>query len=183
LAGLALGFAGVLVVLGAWHGVGGAAGRGGASLSGQAMLFGAVACYGFAFPYMRRNVAGRPYTGVALSAGQLVMATMQLAIIAPFVAGPPPAPWRLSPSVIGSVAVLGAAGTGLAFALNFHVVRVAGATTASTVTYLPPVVATLAGVVVLHEQLTWNQPVGAVVVLAGVAVSQGVLKRLRRARP
>ncbi len=171
LAGLALGFAGVLVVLGAWRGVGGA------SLLGQVMLFGAVSCYGFGFPYMRRYLAGQPYTGVALSTAQLLVATAQLAIIAPLVAGAPPVPWRLSAPVIGSVVALGALGTGLAFALNFHVVRAAGATTASTVTYLPPVVATIAGVVVLHEHLTWNQPVGAAVVLAGVALSQGLLRR------
>jgi len=172
LAGLALGFAGVLVVLGAWRGVGSA------SLPGQLMLFGAVTCYGFGFPYMRRFLAGRPYSGVALSTGQLMVATVQLAIIAPLVAGPPPAPWHLSAAVAGSIGALGVLGTGLAFALNFHVVRVAGATTAATVTYLPPVVATIAGVAVLHERLTWNQPVGAVVVLAGVALSQGALKRL-----
>ena len=177
LAGLALGFAGVLVVLGAWRGVGGAShGAGGASLAGQLMLFGAVACYGFGFPYLRRFLAGQPYSGVALSTGQLLMATAQLAVIAPLVSGPPPVPWHLPLPVIGSVLALGALGTGLAFALNFHVVRVAGATTAATVTYLPPVVATIAGVVVLHEHLTWNQPVGAAVVLAGVALSQGLLR-------
>src|SRR6266540_821555 len=126
----------------------------------------------------RQRLAGLPYSGVALSTGQLMVATVQLAIIAPLVAGPPPAPWHLSAAVAGSIGALGVLGTGLAFALNFHVVRVAGATTAATVTYLPPVVATIAGVAVLHERLTWNQPVGAVVVLAGVALSQGALKRL-----
>jgi threonine/homoserine efflux transporter RhtA len=41
------------------------------------------------------------------------------------------------------------------------------------VTYLIPFFATLIGVIGLGEHLTWYQPVGALVVLAGVAVSQG----------
>jgi drug/metabolite transporter (DMT)-like permease len=75
---------------------------------------------------------------------------------------------------------LGALGTGIAFAMNFHVVNVAGATTASTVTYLTPVVATAAGVVLLGEGLAWYQPVGACVVLAGIAVSQWTPAAARR---
>jgi len=44
------------------------------------------------------------------------------------------------------------------------------------VTYLIPVVATLAGVLVLDERLAWYQPTGAAIVLVGVAVSQGMLR-------
>jgi drug/metabolite transporter (DMT)-like permease len=174
LAGLVVGFLGVLVVLGIWRGVHGG------SLLGQAMLFAAVTGYGLNFTYIRRFLAGRPESGIALSSGQLLMATLQLAVIAPLVAGAPPVPWRLSPAVLGSMLALGAVGTGVAFALNFHVIQAAGATTASTITYLTPVVSTVGGVLVLHEHLTWNQPLGAVVVLAGVAVSQGALGALRR---
>jgi drug/metabolite transporter (DMT)-like permease len=43
-----------------------------------------------------------------------------------------------------------------------------------------PVVATVAGVLVLGEHLRWNEPVGALVVIAGVAVSQGLATRLMR---
>ena len=85
--------------------------------------------------------------------------------------------------MIGSVLALGVLGTGLAFVLNFRVIRYAGATTSASVTYLMPIVATIIGVVVLKEQLNWYQPVGASVVLTGVAVSQGLLRRpVRRSR-
>ena len=47
-----------------------------------------------------------------------------------------------------------------------------GATTAASVTYLVPLFSTLLGVLVLSEELLWHEPVGALVVLAGVAVSQ-----------
>jgi drug/metabolite transporter (DMT)-like permease len=108
--------------------------------------------------------------------------TVQMAVLAPLIAGSPPALGELSWSVIGSVVALGVFGSGLAFAFNYHVVRVAGVTTASMVTYLPPVIGAVAGIVVLGEQLTWNQPVGGLIVLAGVAVAQGRLARVPRKR-
>jgi drug/metabolite transporter (DMT)-like permease len=174
--GIGLGFVGVLTVLGVWQGVGGA------HLTGQLMCFGAAACYGLAIPYQKKFVAGHAASGLALSAAQLLIATVQLAIVAPLFAGAPPAPTGLSLDVIASVLALGALGTGLAFVINMHNIRVAGATTASTVTYLIPIVSTVIGVVALGEGVTWYQPVGALIVLLGVAVSQGLLGgRVRRA--
>jgi drug/metabolite transporter (DMT)-like permease len=82
-------------------------------------------------------------------------------------------PW----TVVGAVVVLGAIGTGLAFVINMRNIRLVGASTASMVTYIIPVFATVAGVVVLHEHLQWFQPVGALVVLIGVAVSQNAFRR------
>ncbi|MEV1289425.1 DMT family transporter [Micromonospora sp. NPDC049679] len=172
--GMALGFLGVLVVLGVWEGVGGA------QFAGQLMCFGAAACYGLAIPYQKRFIAGRPESGVALSAAQLLLATAQFAIVAPLIAGAPPAPTRLSLDVVASVLALGALGTGLGFVINLRNIRLAGASTASTVTYLIPIFAVLIGVIGLDEHLAWYQPVGALIVLAGVAVSQGLLGPRRR---
>ena len=171
--GLLLGFAGVLVLLGVWQGVDGT------QLTGQLMCFAAASCYGFGIPYQKKFVTGGSQSGVALATTQLILATGQLAVIAPLVAGPPPVPWTLSGNVIASVAALGALGTGVAFILMFHTIRLAGASTASMVTYLIPLVATVMGVLVLQEQLSWHQPVGGLIVLAGVAVSQGLLSRRR----
>lgn len=42
-------------------------------------------------------------------------------------------------------------------------------------TYLVPIFAVLLGALVLGERLTWHQPVGALVVLLGVAVAQGLV--------
>lgn len=180
-AGIAMGFVGVLVVLGVWQGVTGAA------LTGQLMCFGAAACYGFVIPYLKRFVAGEPITGLALVAGQVITASVVLAVVAPLVAGAPPAPTSLSAEVIGSMLALGVFGTGFAFLIHFRNIRLVGASAASLVTYLVPVFAVLAGVVVLGEQLRWFQPVGALVVLSGIALMQGLpagwAARRRRAQP
>ncbi|TNH25968.1 DMT family transporter, partial [Micromonospora orduensis] len=125
---------------------------------------------------------GSAHSGLSLSAAQLLLAAGQLAIVTPFVAGAPPLPTELSAKVVASVLTLGVLGTGLAFVINMRNIRVAGASTASTVTYLIPIFAVLIGAVVLDERLNWHQPVGALIVLLGVAVAQGVVGR-RRPRP
>ena len=174
-AGMGIGFLGVLVVLGVWRSAGGA------EVAGQLMCFAAAACYGLAIPYQKRFVAGRPDTGLAISAAQLVVATALLAVVAPLVAGAPPAPTQLSLDVIGSVLALGMLGTGLAFVIHLRNVRLVGASVAATVAYLLPVFAIIAGVVVLREPLAWHQPVGGLIVLAGVILAQGSPVRLPRA--
>ena len=72
----------------------------------------------------------------------------------------------------GTVVVLGAVGTGLASVWNSAIVDRRGATAASTVTYLTPLVGVVLGVVVSGENASWNQPVGAAVVVAGVVIAQ-----------
>ncbi len=161
-AGLALGFGGVVVVLGPWNGLGGA------SLAGQLLVLGATACYGLAFVYTRRFVSGGSESGLSLSAAQLAWATLQLGLVA-LVFGT--VPERISGGPVLALLGLGCLGTGVAYVLNVHVVRTAGVTTASTVTYVVPVVSTVLGVAALGDELVWNEPVGAAVVLAGVAIS------------
>ena len=56
--------------------------------------------------------------------------------------------------------------------LNYRLIHDEGATTASTVTYLLPIVAVTLGAVVLGEPITWNLFAGTIIVLAGVALSQ-----------
>lgn len=167
LAGLMVGFAGVTLLLGPWRGLTGGA------LSGQLACASAAACYGLAFLYTRRYLASRPETGPSLAAAQLICATVMLAALVPLSRAPSP---HLGWQGIGSLLGLGVLGSGVAFALNYAIVRARGATRASTVTYLIPVFATILGVVVLSEPLRWNQPVGAAILLGGIAVSQGRLR-------
>jgi drug/metabolite transporter (DMT)-like permease len=93
------------------------------------------------------------------------------------VAGSGPALWPLV-----AVLALGVVGTGLAFVLQYDVVREVGPTIGATVTYVIPVVAVVLGVVFLHERLHWPQAAGAAVVLAA-AVVIGRPRRRPRTEP
>lgn len=165
--GLALGFAGVAVVLGPWSGLGGP------SLEGSLAVAGASACYGLSFTYLRRYVTEQADTDVALVAGQLLCGTLMMGVATLLFTS---APSHLGAGPVLSVSALGVLGTGLAYVLNYSVVRRAGATIASTVTYLVPLFATACGVVLLDEGFAWHEPVGALVVLLGVALAHGRLR-------
>jgi drug/metabolite transporter (DMT)-like permease len=54
---------------------------------------------------------------------------------------------------------------------------------ASSVTYVTPLFAVLAGSVFLAEPLAWYQPVGGLIVLLGVAITQGRVRIPGLARP
>ncbi len=162
--GLLVGFVGILVVVGVWQGLGSG------EWTGVAACLGAVTCYGIAFPYMRRHLTGLPDGPVALATGQVMCGA---AVLLPLgiAAGPLHGPITIQP-VLGLLG-LGALGSGIAFVLNYQVVRAAGPSTASTVTYLTPLFAIAVGVAFLGETVVWNEPVGGLVVLLGVAVAQG----------
>lgn len=77
------------------------------------------------------------------------------------------------PLALLAVIALGAIGTGVAYILQFEVVRAVGPTVSATVTYLIPVVAVTLGVLVLGEQLGLWQLLGAAIVIgAGILVGQ-----------
>ena len=99
-----------------------------------------------------------------------------------------PAPWSFVPGSgpavwpVVAILVLGVVGTGLAFVLQYDVVREVGPTVGATVTYVIPVVAVVLGTVFLHERLQWPQVAGAAIVLAS-AVAIGRVRRRPVALP
>jgi drug/metabolite transporter (DMT)-like permease len=173
--GLAVGFGGVLVVMGIWQGLGAA------TWVGIIACTVAIACYGFSFPYVRRHLTGGPnatsLAPIALATGLMIMGTLQ-AIPMVAIGGFSQAPIGLS-TVLGMLA-LGCLGSGLAYILNFRVISASDATTASTVTYLTPLVAVVAGAFLLDEHISWNQPVGGVLIVLGAATAQGIIHARRR---
>lgn len=108
------------------------------------------------------------------------LATLQLAVVTPLFTSMPESV-ELVPLL--AVIALGALGTGYAMLLQYGLVAEVGPTTAAMVTYFIPVIATAAGVALLNEQLSWNTPVGAVVVLAGAALTQTRRPTHRRTPP
>lgn len=162
-AGLGLGFLGVLTVLGAWQGFSGL------DFSGTAMALLASLSYPVGWIYVRRTLAGSGASTLALTGSQLFLGTVQLAVVTPLFTTVPGG-FPVLPTL--AVVALGALGTGLAVLLQYGLVNEVGPTTAQMVTYFIPVIATAAGVAVLGERLSWNTPVGALIVLAGAALTQ-----------
>ncbi|SEE15957.1 Permease of the drug/metabolite transporter (DMT) superfamily [Streptomyces sp. 2131.1] len=162
-AGLGLGFLGVLTVLGAWQGFSGL------DFSGTAMALLASLSYPVGWIYVRRTLAGSGASTLALTGSQLFLGTVQLAVVTPLFTT---VPGRFPVLPTLAVVALGALGTGLAVLLQYGLVNEVGPTTAQMVTYFIPVIATAAGVAVLGERLSWNTPVGALIVLAGAALTQ-----------
>ncbi|MET9629265.1 DMT family transporter [Lentzea sp. NPDC006480] len=163
LIGLAVGFLGVLIVLAPWRIL-----LGGGAVAQLACLL-ATLSYGLAFVYLRRFVSPRGLNAVPVAAVQVGLAATIMLVLAPaWIATPAAWSWV----VLAAVGVLGVVGTGLAYVWNTNVVAGWGATSASTVTYLAPVVGVVLGVVVLGEALHWNEPLGGAIIIAGVVLAQ-----------
>jgi drug/metabolite transporter (DMT)-like permease len=78
---------------------------------------------------------------------------------------------------IASILTLGIVGTGLAYVLYYRLLATVGSPVASAVTYLTPVVGVAIGVLLLHETISWHEPLGAVIIILGAAVAQGRFNR------
>ncbi|MEZ5185177.1 MAG: DMT family transporter [Candidatus Nanopelagicales bacterium] len=165
--GLVIGFAGVLVVMGVWRGASG-------DLAGSLACLGATVGYGIGVPWTRRFLAVRKEGGASLMGAQLLSASVIMAVLCAVTTSWPA---EIQAASVAAVFVLGALATGLAFVWMFRVIALAGSVVSASVTYAAPVVATFLGIVVLGESMTWNEPVGAVIVLLGAALVQGLIGR------
>lgn len=167
MAGLAIAAIGVVIV--ASPSVFGNAAQSGDSLLAQLACLGAATCYGAGFVYARRFLRTRTVDPIVVAAGQITTAAVISLFFLPF-GGLTPV--DLTPAVLASVVVLGAAGTGIAYVWNTQIIQGWGATSAASVTYLIPIIGVLLGVLVLRETVTWNEPLGAVLVIAGIALTR-----------
>jgi drug/metabolite transporter (DMT)-like permease len=165
--GLLVGFVGAVVALAPWR-TGALTDLG----AGQLACLLAAASYGVSYVYMRRFITGRGFPALALAASQLTAATVLLAVTAPVTARQPV---TLTAAVAASVLALGLLGTGAAYVINYRLIADEGATAASTVTYLLPIVALTLGTLVLKEGLSWTLFAGTALVLLGIAISEGRL--------
>ena len=166
--GLLLGGLGVMVVLGIWQGIGDN------QLTGVIALIIAVTCYGISFPYSKRNIIPLGLKPEAAATTQLIMAAITLL---PFYLYDGISQDNYRPANIFAMLALGILGSGFAYIWNFSIIDAAGSSIASSVTYLTPVVAVFVGWLFLGEVIVWHEPVGALLVILGAAVSQGRFNR------
>jgi drug/metabolite transporter (DMT)-like permease len=162
-AGLVIGFGGAVLIFSPWQAAGGLA-----SVGAVACLA-AAACYAASYVYMDKFLARRGIGPVVLPACQLGAASVWLAVALGVTGAPPP---RLDATVIASILILGLIGTGAAYVLNYQIIASVGATVASTVTYLLPIVAITLGFLILGEHITLLDLAGIALILAGVALTR-----------
>jgi len=161
LAGIVVGFSGVVLLAGFEPSGGDRA------IVGGLAIVAASACYAVGGLYAGRRFPGLPPALVAF--GTLVWATL---FALPFgLAHASSIGWE---SVL-SVLYLGVAATGAAYLLYFGLIAGAGASKAVLVTYLVPTLAIVYGALFLSEQITLIAVAGLALVLSGVALGTGSL--------
>ncbi len=171
--GIVIGIVGVLVIIAPWQ----YATLTG-NLWGQLACLGAAVCYGFTFGYTRKFLSGRPIAGSTFAFLNIGLGGVVMLVLTPALALQPV---TLTWPVVLSLLTLGALGTGLAYIWYINVLRAWGPTNTSTVTYVTPVVGVALGVLVLSETFSWHEPVGALLVLFGILLTQRRLRLRSRA--
>jgi len=164
LAGIAVGFVGVALLVGIQ--------RHGHVMAALAVVATAL-CYAASVLFAGRALKGLP--PLQVSAGQLGCAAI---LTAPF--GIAQLPGHLPAArTIAAVVALGALGSGVAYLFYFAIIASAGASRAILVTYLVPAFALVYGAVFLDEGVSASAVGGLALILGGVALATGFASRRR----
>jgi drug/metabolite transporter (DMT)-like permease len=164
IAGLVIGFAGVVLVIGPRHLLGL-----GDHLLAELAIVGAALAYGFAGVWGRRFAGENP---LATATGQLTTATVMMIPIAFTIERPLAVPVP-STEVVISVLALAVLCTALAYLLFFKILKMAGASNTSLVTMLVPVSTVLIAVPYLGETVDTLKLAGLITIVIGLAVLDG----------
>lgn len=156
-AGLALGFAGVAVL------VGGEGLSAGIDTAAIAAAFGASILYGAVSNYTQKVKTADPVSNVLGSLWVAALIMLPLMLVFPMRDTP-------GPAALSAVATLGIVCTAIAYVVFFRLVAQIGAAPALTVTYLIPVFGTLWGVLFLGEHLGLHHVLGAAMIIGGIAL-------------
>ena len=169
--GIILGFFGVVIVLVVGQTIGQT------SATAIIALLLAVLCYGASYPFSSKYIIPRKLSPEILATTQVSLSALTLF---PFFLLNGFHSYEISLEALLSILALGVLGTGIAYIWNFRNVELAGPSLASTVTYITPLVAVILGFLLLGEPLTWNEPLGGLIVLIGSAIAQGRVRVVRR---
>lgn len=171
LVGVLCGFGGVVLIARPWDAASGIDGV------GVAFMVLGSASVGLSFVYARRFLSRLAIPPTALTTYQMAIACLILLIVTPKagltdIVDVPRAFWGL---VLG----LGLLGTGIAYLLYYSLINRLGAVTASSATYIPPVVAFVIGIVVANDPVVVSDFLALALILAGVVLVR-IGSRLRR---
>jgi drug/metabolite transporter (DMT)-like permease len=161
LAGLAVGFVGVAILVGLDP-----SDLAGSDIAGELALIGSTISYAIGAVYSRRNIHGlRPMIPALFQVGfaLAMVSVLTLVFERPFDVAIAPEAWF-------AVLWLGLLGSGLAYLVFFRILGRWGATRTSMVAYLLPVYGIALGALVLKEAVDARLLVGTALVIAGVAL-------------
>jgi len=159
--GLVIGFAGVVILIGADS----VATTG--QLFGALAILGAAASYGIGAMYAKLKFRGVPPIATSFVACLTASAWLLIPAIASL--------GRVDPDAgeIAAVVCLGVFGTAIAFILYYSLIAEVGAGRASLVGYLMPPIALAYGALLLDETITITSLVGLALILGGVVLAGG----------
>ena len=162
--GVVLGFLGVLLIARPW------AGPGEIDVAGVAYMIAGSLSLGCSFVYARSFISPLKLPAAALTTYQIGLAMIFLFMVTSL--DGIDAVFSDTRAWTGLVFGLGLCGTGLAYLAYYHVVANFGALAASSVTYIPPVVALVIGVLLAGDEINPTGYVAMVLILSGVAMLQ-----------
>lgn len=164
IAGLAVGFVGVAVLVGF-----DVADLGSANAVGELALIGSTFAYAIGNVYAKRNVQGlRPMIPAVF---QVFFGLIITTVLAFAFERPMDVAWTFE--TVAVVVWLGLLGSGLAYLAYFRILQRWGATRTSMVAYLLPIYGIALGALVLSEPISWTTILGTVLVIGGIAIVNG----------
>ena len=170
LCGLMLGFAGVILIAKPWQVSGESI-----SLAGVGYMILGSLSVGISFVYAKKFLADKQIAPLALTTYQIGLALLILACITPFTGITAIA--QDSTASLGLIIGLGLLGTGVAYLTYYYLILNLGAVVASSVTYIPPVVALIVGFLAANEQLGVAEILSMVLIMSGVFLLQRPSRR------
>ncbi|HED3891258.1 TPA: DMT family transporter [Morganella morganii] len=170
LCGLMLGFAGVILIAKPWQISGESI-----SLAGVGYMILGSLSVGISFVYAKKFLADKQIAPLALTTYQIGLALVILACITPFTGITAIA--QDSTASLGLIIGLGLLGTGVAYLTYYYLILNLGAVVASSVTYIPPVVALIVGFLAANEQLGVTEILSMVLIMSGVFLLQRPSRR------
>lgn len=161
IAGIVIGFAGVVII-----------GRPSekallaTNLEGVLYMVGGSLSVGASFVYAKRFIVPLNLPAAALTTYQLGLALLMLALVTDYQGVGHL--WTDAHASAGLIIGLGLLGTGLAYIIYYYIVETLGAVAASSVTYIPPVIALMIGALLVGEPIAWADYGATFLIFIGV---------------
>lgn len=172
LGGLLIGFLGVVILIapsiqGKWSN----------DILGQIAILIATISYASATVFARKKLHGLPSQMQALlqlSAGTIIIWIVALFTEKPITFPQLPITWL-------ALLWLGFLGSCIAYIIYFTLLHKIGPTRMSMVTYIPPLIGMILGVVFLKEQFYWQSLLGSLLIISGIAIVNLKQKAIQKA--